>query len=97
MENPTNFLDLLKEIFQKPRYDYNVIFLSFSLKLKGLSFRSIQQILEELNIKVSHVAIYKGIKRISKHLKLANEKKKRKILLIDETVIKYQRKRFYFW
>jgi len=96
MENPTNFLDLLKEIFQKPRYDYSIIFLSFSLKLKGF-FKSIRQTLKELNIKVSHVAIYKWIRRISKHLKLANEKKKRKILLIDETVIKYQRKRFYFW
>jgi len=97
MENPLNFYNLIKEIFQRPRYDYSVIFLSFSLRLKGSSFRVIQQVLKELGIKISHVAIYKWVRRISKHFKLANEKKKRKILLIDETVIKYQRRRFYFW
>jgi len=88
----------IKKLFKRPRYNERVIFLSFTLRVNGSSFRRIQDtIIKTYDTKVSHIAIYKWVKRISKYFKPNNQKKKRKILLIDETVIKYKGRRRYFW
>ena len=64
----------------------------------GISYRKIKQKLKFLyDIDVCIASIYKWIRAFSSKIAIAKEKKERKLIAVDETVIKNQGRKLWIW
>ena len=88
--------ELIEEfnLFERERIPTEIRILGVAIYIQTSSTRRTAKILSELH-PVSHTAIWKWIKKFEKKLPISTEKKQRKLIALDETIVKANKERYY--
>lgn len=82
----------VKEIFCRNRVPAEVKALASYLYAQGLSLRKLRDLLQDLGVRVSHVAIWKWVQRIGERIREKIFcKRKRRAPVVNETKIRTQK------
>ena len=84
-----------KEIFKRERIRTEIRALAIILYFSGLSFRDVSKILKAMRFRVSYEAVRNWYHRCKDIFNV--ERKRRRYIAIDETVIKAGKKVYYVW
>jgi putative transposase len=84
------------KIFERNKVPLEIKILGIAIYVQTSSVRRTAKILSELH-SVSHNAVHKWIKKFKERLPIITEKKRRKLIAIDETVVKANGKKYYVY
>jgi len=84
------------KIFERNKVPFEIKILGIAIYVQTSSVRRTAKILSELH-SVSHNAVHKWIKKFKERLPIITEKKRRKLIAIDETVVKANGKKYYVY
>ena len=84
------------KIFERNKVPLEIKILGIAIYVQTSSVRRTAKILSELH-SVSHNAVHKWIKKFKERLPIITEKKRRKLIAIDETVVKANGEKYYVY
>ena len=84
-----------KGLFKRERRSTEIRALAIVLYFSGLSFRDVSKLLKAMGFKVSYEAVRKWYHRCKDIFNI--ERKRRRYVAIDETVIKAGKRFYYVW
>ena len=90
--------EIVKElrVFERNKIPLEMKILGIAIYVQTSSVRRTAKILSELH-PVSHNAVHKWIKKFKERLPIITEKKRRKLIAIDETVVKANGEKYYVY
>ena len=82
------------KVFERNKVPLEIKIIGVAMYIQISSIRRTAKILSEIR-SVSHNAVHKWVKKFEEKLPISTEKKDRKLIAIDETIVKANKKKYY--